>query len=142
MLETLAALPETLGTVSELVADAGYFSAANVAAYVEANIDPMLAAGRESHHLHWLDRFTEPPPLSEPADAVERMRHRLKTGDRARIVRDAQADRRASLRNHQSGDAISAISAARVRGRSRGVVLGDDGVEHPSDGGAEGLKTG
>jgi DDE family transposase len=26
-----------------------------------------------------MQRFSEPPPLCEPADAVERMRHRLKT---------------------------------------------------------------
>ncbi|MBA2593221.1 MAG: transposase, partial [Gammaproteobacteria bacterium] len=36
-------------------------------------------AGRESHHLPWQERFSEPPPLCEPADTVERMRHRLKT---------------------------------------------------------------
>ena len=79
MVETLGALPETLGKVSESLTDAGYFSEANVAACVEAGIDPMIAAGRESHHLPWQERFIEPPPLCEPADAVERMRHRQKT---------------------------------------------------------------
>ena len=79
MVETLDALPEKLGEVSELLTDAGYFSEANVATCVEAGIDPLIAAGRESHHLPWQERFGEPPPLPEPADAVERMRHRLKT---------------------------------------------------------------
>jgi transposase len=79
MVETLGALPEKLGEVSELLTDAGYFSEANVATCVEAGIDPLIAAGRESHHLPWQERFSEPPPLCEPADAVERMRHRLKT---------------------------------------------------------------
>ena len=44
-----------------------------------AKIEPLLAAGRDSHHPHWEDRFTEPPPLNEPASAVDRMKHRLKT---------------------------------------------------------------
>jgi hypothetical protein len=79
MVETLGALPEALGEVSELLTDAGYFSEANVVTCVEAGIDPLIAAGRESHYLPWQERFSEPPPLCEPADAVERMRHRLKT---------------------------------------------------------------
>jgi len=79
MLEALAELPEALGRVKHLLADAGYFSAANVERCVEAKIEPLLAAGRDTHHPHWEDRFTEPPPLAGPASAVERMRHRLKT---------------------------------------------------------------
>jgi len=79
MVDTLENLPEALGEVSEILADAGYFSEANVATCVEADIDPLIAAGRESHHLPWQERFGEPPPLCEPADAVDRMRHRLKT---------------------------------------------------------------
>jgi transposase len=79
MLEALAELPEALGCVKRLLADNGYFSAANVERCVEAKIEPLLAAGRDGHHPHWEDRFTEPPPLVEPASAVERMKHRLKT---------------------------------------------------------------
>ncbi|MGH8524123.1 MAG: IS1182 family transposase [Gammaproteobacteria bacterium] len=79
MVDTLENLPEALGEVSEILADAGYFSEANVATCVEADIDPLIATGRESHHLPWQERFGEPPPLCEPADAVDRMRHRLKT---------------------------------------------------------------
>ena len=44
-----------------------------------AKIEPLLAAGRDGHHPHWEDRFTEPAPLNEPASVVERMKHRLKT---------------------------------------------------------------
>lgn len=79
MLEALAELPEELGRVKHLLADTGYFSAANVESCVAAKIEPLLAAGRDKHHPHWEDRFTEPPPLAEPASAVERMKHRLKT---------------------------------------------------------------
>jgi transposase len=79
MLQALGALPEALGRVEHLVADSGYFSAANVERCVQENIEPLLAPGRDGHHPHWEDRFGEPPPLSESASAVERMKHQLKT---------------------------------------------------------------
>jgi len=79
MLEVLGALPEELGRVEHVLADNGYFSAANVETCVAAEIDPLLAAGRDGHHPHWEDRFTEPPALAEPASDVDRMKHRLKT---------------------------------------------------------------
>ena len=79
MLEVLRGLPEELGSVKQLLTDNGYYSAANVESCVEAKIEPLLAAGRDGHHPHWEDRFTEPPPLVEPASAVERMKHKLKT---------------------------------------------------------------
>jgi len=79
MLEALSELPQELGRVKRLLADTGFFSAANVESCVEAKIEPLLAAGRDGHHPHWEERFTEPPPLAEPASAVERMKHRLKT---------------------------------------------------------------
>jgi len=79
MLEVIAGLPEHLGSVERLLADNGYFSAANVEHCVKAKIEPMLAAGRDGHHPHWEDRFTEPPALVESASAVDRMKYRLKT---------------------------------------------------------------
>ena len=79
MLEALAGLPEALGSVEHLLADNGYFSAANVNSCVEAKIEPLLAAGRDPHHPHWEERFIEPTALTEPANDVDRMKHRLKT---------------------------------------------------------------
>ena len=79
MLKVIAQLPEELGSVEHLLTDNGYFSAGNVASCEEANIEPLFAAGRDKHHPHWEDRFSEPPPLAEPASAVDRMKHRLKT---------------------------------------------------------------
>jgi len=79
MLKELAGLPEALGSVKQVLADNGYFSAANVEHCVQAKVEPLLAAGRDKHHPHWEDRFTEPPPLSEPASDVDRMKHQLKT---------------------------------------------------------------
>lgn len=79
MLEALAGLPEALGEVEQLLADNGFFSAANVERCEQARIEPLLAAGRDGHHPHWQERFTEAPPLLEPASPVDRMKHRLKT---------------------------------------------------------------
>jgi hypothetical protein len=79
MLEALAGLPNELGRVKRLLGDNGFFSAANVDSCVAARIEPLLAAGRDAHHPHWESRFTEPAPLREPASAVDRMKHRLKT---------------------------------------------------------------
>jgi transposase len=79
MLGALVALPDALGRVKRILGDNGFFSAANVERCVAAKVEPLLAAGRDSHHPHWENRFTEPPPLHEPASAVDRMKHRLKT---------------------------------------------------------------
>ena len=79
MLKVITQLPEELGSVENLLTDNGYFSAANVVHCLQANIKPLLAAGRDKHHPHWEDRFTEPPALAEPASEVDRMKHRLKT---------------------------------------------------------------
>ena len=79
MVEVLAALPADIGVVDTVLADNGYFSAANVTICIEAALTPLLAAGRECHHLPWQDRFTEPAPLADDADAVQRMKHALKT---------------------------------------------------------------
>ena len=79
MLKVITQLPEELGSVENLLTDNGYFSAANVEHCLQANIESLLAAGRDKHHPHWEDRFTEPPALAEPASEVDRMKHRLKT---------------------------------------------------------------
>ena len=79
MLKVITQLPEELGSVENLLTDNGYFSAANVEHCLQANIEPLLAAGRDKHHPHWEDRFTEPPALAELASEVDRMKHRLKT---------------------------------------------------------------
>ncbi len=79
MMTALNALPEELGEVVRMLADAGYFSAANVTACTNVGIEPMLACGREAHHASWQARFSEPPPLATPADPIARMKHRLLT---------------------------------------------------------------
>lgn len=79
MMTALNALPEELGEVTRMLADAGYSSAANITACVNVGIEPMLACGREAHHPSWQERFSEPPPLVTPADAIARVKHRLQT---------------------------------------------------------------
>ena len=78
-LKKLVALPKELGKVSGLISDSGYFSETNVQACENQGITPYIAIGREHHHQDPWDRFREPPALPEGADAVSRMRHRLKT---------------------------------------------------------------
>jgi transposase len=79
MLALLEAQKDQIGMPSQLLADTGYFSAANVNACVATGIEPLIAMKREVHHLPVFERFTEPAPLADDADAVAQMAHRLKT---------------------------------------------------------------
>ena len=78
-LENLTNLPEALGKVAELIADNGYFSENNVTATEGREITPYIAVDRQQHNLPLGERFKEASPLSEDADSVTRMRHRLQT---------------------------------------------------------------
>ena len=79
MLDKLATLPKDLGQPETLLADTGYFSAANVAVCGAAGIAPLIALGREGHHPSLSERFAEAPPAPDDPTAVEAMAHRLKT---------------------------------------------------------------
>src|SRR5215204_3670300 len=79
MLDKLAALPEDLGQPETLLADTGYFSAANVETCQTAGIAPLIALGRETHHPSLSERFAEAPPAPDDPTPVEAMAHRLKT---------------------------------------------------------------
>jgi transposase len=81
MLDKITVLPEELGRPEQLLADTGYFSAANVAACAAAGIEPLIAPGRQSHHPSWHERFAEAPPAPDHPTPVEAMVHRLKTPD-------------------------------------------------------------
>jgi transposase len=76
----LKALPEQLGAVNEILADAGYFSASNIDACERQHLTAYISAGRE-RHAGGLRRFREPPRLRDGATATERMQHRLRTKD-------------------------------------------------------------
>ena len=80
MVEKLQALPKGLNQPEQLLADAGYFSEANVDACEAAGIEPLIAVKRDEHHPHYAERFSEPPELPANPTPVQRMTHRLKTG--------------------------------------------------------------
>ena len=77
--ENLSSLPEKLGTVNKLLADTGYFGSDNVEECETNKIIPYIAPKRQKHNAPLQDRFTEPEPLTDPADPVTEMKHRLKT---------------------------------------------------------------
>jgi len=79
MVRKIEALPEALGAPQTLLADSGYFSAANVEACTAAGIEPMIALGRQSHHPSWRERFAAAPPAPDNPTPVEAMAHRLAT---------------------------------------------------------------
>ena len=79
MLGKIDALPEELGEVATLLADNGYFSEANVTACEAADIEPLIALGRQPHHPSLAERFADTPPAPENPTPVEAMAHRLKT---------------------------------------------------------------
>ena len=68
MLAKLAALPSELGACAALLADTGYYSAANVVACAQARVTPVIAMKREHHHLSLHERFAADPPT--PATAL------------------------------------------------------------------------
>jgi transposase/IS5 family transposase len=78
-LKALEQLAEPLGKAEALLNDNGYYSEDNVKACQEDKITPFIAVGRERHHLLLEQRWTDPPPLAPEADAVETMKHRLRT---------------------------------------------------------------
>ena len=79
MLDKIEALADELGKPECLLADTGYFSAANVAACDKAGIEPLIAMGRQPHHPPLAERFATAPEAPKGATPVEAMAHRLKT---------------------------------------------------------------
>lgn len=79
VLEALTTLPEKLGTVDSLLADAGYYSEANVESCEKEKILPFISLKRGHHNQSLKERFIEPDPLPEGADFLTQMRHRLQT---------------------------------------------------------------
>jgi len=78
-LQRLEELEPWLGSPEHLLADAGYFSEANVQAVEAAGITPLIAAGRECHHPHWRERFQEPSAGPLEDTPLRRMLHRMQT---------------------------------------------------------------
>src|SRR5437016_7913400 len=79
MLKRIEALPADLGKPETLLADTGYFSEANVALCAAAQIDPMIAMGRQSHYPPLAERFAAAPSVLENPTPLAAMSHRLQT---------------------------------------------------------------
>jgi hypothetical protein len=80
-LKALNELPEELGAIDSLLADNGYFSQDNVNHCLNEELLPYISGGRDEHNQSLKERFSEPTPLPEDADAVTEMKYRLKTKD-------------------------------------------------------------
>jgi hypothetical protein len=87
MLNKVVALPEVLGKAETLLADNGYFSAANVAACEAVTVEPLIAMGREAHHPSLSERFADAPPPPKDPTPVEAMAYRLATPEGKKLYR-------------------------------------------------------
>jgi transposase len=79
LLNALTALPASLGKVTHLLADTGYFSAENVKVCGQQGIEPLIAMKRDVHHQPLFERFAAEPMAPDSEDPVEHMAYRLKT---------------------------------------------------------------
>ena len=79
MVDVLGALPGQLGQPDVLLADAGYFSEANVTTCEAAELTPLIAIQRDAHHRPLMERFADDPAPPESTDPLIRMTHQLKT---------------------------------------------------------------
>ena len=77
----LKSLPESLGKVDSILADAGYFSDTNISSCEKAEIEPLIPPGREKHNQSIVERFAHQNPLPEDADTISKMRYKLKTDE-------------------------------------------------------------
>ena len=73
MLAELNKRPESLGAPDALLADTGYFSADNVKTCSNERIEPLIAMGRDSHHLPLGGRLAQDEPAPETDDPLEKM---------------------------------------------------------------------
>ena len=78
-LEILKELPEQLGSVDHLLADAGYFSEANVDSCQKEEIIPFISIQRDKHNQRPQRTFFRARALPEAIDGVAAMKHRLQT---------------------------------------------------------------
>jgi len=79
MLSELKALQDSLGKPETLLADNGYFSNNNIQACVDQKIAPLIALGREAHHLPLEQRLTPDAPEPKSTDPLVKMAWKLQT---------------------------------------------------------------
>ena len=78
-LKSLNELPDELGKIDILLADAGYYSDDNVTSCERSGIEPYIPPNREKHNQPLAARFIDPAPLPEDAEPIDKMRNKLKS---------------------------------------------------------------
>jgi hypothetical protein len=94
IIPTLAALnelPEKLGKIDTMLADAGYYSDDNVALCGRSGIESYIPPNRDKHNLPLAERFIDPAPLPEDAESIDRMRNKLKTVEGRKIYAQSKS---------------------------------------------------
>ena len=81
VLDQIEALPDSLGRVERVAADAGYFSEQNTELVTDHEATPYISPGRQQHHMSWRQRLADSGPPPEDPTPVEAMAWRLKTNE-------------------------------------------------------------
>jgi len=79
MLDEMAQRESELGKPDTLLADNGYFSRSHVKICEDRGITPLIALGRDLHHLPLEERLAVDAPAPQTDDPVVKMAHALKT---------------------------------------------------------------
>jgi IS5 family transposase len=79
MLNELDKLAGEFGKPDILLADNGYFSQSNVKACIDQGITPLIALGRDAHHLPLAERLGPDAPVPHSNEPVVKMARTLKT---------------------------------------------------------------
>lgn len=74
-----------------LLADAGYFSEANITRCAKEKITSYISFGKEQHNQPLEERFKEAEPLPENPTPTERMKHRLQTQEGKQIYAERKS---------------------------------------------------
>jgi hypothetical protein len=107
-----------VGKAEALIADSGYFSAANVEACHAYDVEPYIAAGRDAHYPPLAQRMSDPPAVADDATAVDRMKHRLRTaeGRQVYVKRDRPLEEpEVEVRRRPAGAGIAAVERKDAR---------------------------
>lgn len=133
MVNKLSALPDEVGRPDRLLADSGYFSAANVDAGATAGIEPLIATADRHGPAGALPATRRAPgPATAASGKSDICRgHRPPPEDtrRQKALCVAQADTRAGVRHPQIRSGLPAVLAARPRQGSRRMDPRDHGPE-------------
>ena len=78
-LTSLNKLPEQLGAIDAILADAGYYSDANAISCMQSGMEPYIPPNRDKHNQPPTERFTDPAPSPDATELIDKMRNKLKT---------------------------------------------------------------